>query len=161
MPWPSGVQCQMGSYRIKLLGGSGELPTLRTTLSMISISLNSSMQNTLSTTQKQFQWHLFNLTCKQFTVFIALGSHDGESITHQEIIQCFSGWRRVQIATLTSLWDSVSNGSGLPGCGLGLEPDRMVQSGRLRGKQGYPPGSGTGWNRTTVSYYGSFNFGSN
>jgi len=26
----------------------------------------------------------------------------------------------------------------------GLEPDRMVQSGLLPGKQGYPPGSGTG-----------------
>jgi len=39
---------------------------------------------------------------------------------------------------------SVSNGSGLPGCSPGLEPDRMVQSGLLPGKQGYPPGSGTG-----------------
>jgi len=33
---------------------------------------------------------------------------------------------------------SVSNSSGLPGCGPGLEPDRMVQSGLLPGKQGYP-----------------------
>jgi hypothetical protein len=39
---------------------------------------------------------------------------------------------------------SVSKGSGLPGCGPGLEPDRMVQSGLLKGKQGYPTGSGTG-----------------
>jgi len=38
----------------------------------------------------------------------------------------------------------VSNGSGLPGCGPGLEPDRTVQSGLSPGKQGYPPGSGTG-----------------
>jgi len=39
---------------------------------------------------------------------------------------------------------SVSNGSGLPGCGPGLEPDRTVQSGLLPGNQGYPPGLGTG-----------------
>jgi hypothetical protein len=39
---------------------------------------------------------------------------------------------------------SVSNGSELPGCSPGLEPDRMVQSGLLPGKQWYPPGSGTG-----------------
>ena len=56
---------------------------------------------------------------------------------------------------------SVSNGSGLPGCGPGLEPDRMVQFGLLPGKQGYPAGSGTGWNRTAVPYYGSCNFASN
>jgi len=56
---------------------------------------------------------------------------------------------------------SVSNGSGLPGCGLGLKPDRMVQSGLLPGKQGYPPGSGTSSNRTAVPFYGSYNFGSN
>ena len=62
---------------------------------------------------------------------------------------------------LCSHWGCVSIGSGLPGCGPGLEPDRMVQSGLLPGKQGYPPGSGTGWNRTAVPYYGSFDFGSN
>jgi hypothetical protein len=55
----------------------------------------------------------------------------------------------------------VRNGSGLPGCGPGLEPDRMVQSGLLPGKQGYPPGSGTGSNRTAVPFYCSYNFGSN
>ena len=39
---------------------------------------------------------------------------------------------------LESVWfplPSVSNGSGLPGCGPDLEPDRMVQSGLLPGKQ--------------------------
>jgi len=46
--------------------------------------------------------------------------------------------------TQSSADPSVSNGSGSPGCGPGLEPDRMVQSGLLPGKQGYPPGSGTG-----------------
>jgi len=56
---------------------------------------------------------------------------------------------------------SVSNGSGLPGFGPGLEPDRMPQFGLLPGKQGYPPGSGTGWNRTAVPFYGSYNFASN
>jgi len=60
-----------------------------------------------------------------------------------------------------SVGASVSNGSGLPGCGPGLEPDWMVQSGLLPGKQGYPPGSGTGSNRTAVPFYGSYNFGSN
>ena len=36
-----------------------------------------------------------------------------------------------------------------------------VQSGLLPGKQGYPPGSGTGSNRTAVPFYGFYNFGSN
>jgi len=69
---------------------------------------------------------------------------------------CLIGFRRPGIGDITS----VSNGSGLPGCGPGLEPDRMVQSGLLPGKQGYPPGSGTGWTGTAVPYYGSCNFGS-
>jgi hypothetical protein len=56
---------------------------------------------------------------------------------------------------------SFSNGSMLPGCSPGLEPDRMGQSRLLPGQQGYPPGSGTGWNRTMVPYYSSCNFGSN
>jgi len=67
---------------------------------------------------------------------------------------------RVRV-NLPSPIHSVSNGSGLPGCGPGLEPDRMVQSGLLPGKQGYPPGSGTGWTGTAVPYYGSCNFSSN
>jgi len=56
---------------------------------------------------------------------------------------------------------SVSNSYGLPGCGPGLEPDRMVQFGFFSGKQGYPAGSRMGWNRTVVPYYGSCNFASN
>jgi len=56
---------------------------------------------------------------------------------------------------------SVGNGSGLPGCGPGLEPDRMVQFELLPGWQGYPAGSGTGWNRTVVPYYCSCSFASN
>jgi hypothetical protein len=56
---------------------------------------------------------------------------------------------------------SVSNGSGLPGCGPGLEPDWMVQFWSLPGNQGYPPGSGTGWNRTAVLFYSPYNFGLN
>ena len=39
---------------------------------------------------------------------------------------------------------SVSNSSRLPGYGPGLELDRMVRSELLTGKQGYPPGLGTG-----------------
>jgi len=56
---------------------------------------------------------------------------------------------------------SDSNGSGLPRCGPGLEPDRMVQSSLLSGKQGYMPGSGTCSNRTAVPFYSSYHFGSN
>jgi len=56
---------------------------------------------------------------------------------------------------------SVSNGSGLPGCGPGLEADRMIQSWLLHGLQGYPPGSVRGSNRTAVPFYHSYNFGSN
>jgi hypothetical protein len=57
--------------------------------------------------------------------------------------------------------DSGSNSSGLPGCGPGLEPDQIVQSGLLPGKQGYPPRLGTGSNRTAVRFYSSYNFGFN
>ena len=67
----------------------------------------------------------------------------------------------VQRVYIEGIVTSVSNGSGLPGCGLGLEQDRMLQSGLLPGKQGYPPGSGTGWNRTAVPFHGSYNFGCN
>jgi len=56
---------------------------------------------------------------------------------------------------------SVSDGSRLPGGGPRLGPDRTVQSGWLPGKQGYPPGSVTGSNRTAVLFYGSYNSGSN
>jgi hypothetical protein len=49
---------------------------------------------------------------------------------------------------------SVSNHSGLAGCGPGLEPDQMVQSGLLPGKQRYPMRSGTGSNRTAVPFHG-------
>jgi len=52
---------------------------------------------------------------------------------------------------------SVTNSSGLPGCGPDLEPDRMVQSRLLPGKKG----SGTGSNPIAVPFYGSYNFGSN
>jgi hypothetical protein len=56
---------------------------------------------------------------------------------------------------------SVSNGSELPGCGPGFEPGQMLQFGLFPGNQGDPAGSGTGWNRTAVPYYGSCNFASN
>jgi len=55
---------------------------------------------------------------------------------------------------------SVSIGSGLPGCGPGLEPDRMVGSGLLPRLQGYAARSGTGSNWTVVRSYGSYNFDS-
>jgi len=48
---------------------------------------------------------------------------------------------------------TVSNGSGLPGCGPGLERDQMVQSGFSPGKPWNPPGSGTGSNWTAVPFY--------
>jgi len=43
---------------------------------------------------------------------------------------------------------SVSYGSGIPGCGPGLEPKLMVGSGLLPGKPHNPAGSGTGSNQT-------------
>jgi hypothetical protein len=65
------------------------------------------------------------------------------------------------ICAENSVLASGSNGSGLPSCSLGSEPDLMVQSGLLAGVQGYPPGLGTGWNQIAVPFYGSYNFGSN
>jgi len=55
---------------------------------------------------------------------------------------------------------SVCNGSRLPSCGPGLEPDRMVQSGMLPGRLGCPADSETGLNRTAVPASGSYHFGS-
>jgi len=55
---------------------------------------------------------------------------------------------------------SVSNGSKLPGCGPGLETDWTVGFGFLPGKHGYSAGTETGLNGTTISSYGSYNFGS-
>jgi len=85
--------------------------------------------------------------------------HDAAHITtlglDREVIQHAKDRRKTQVIT------SVSNGSGLPGCSAGLEPDRMVQSGLLPAKQEYPPGSRTGWNRTAVPFYGVYNFASN
>jgi hypothetical protein len=45
--------------------------------------------------------------------------------------------------------------------GPGFEPDRTVRSGLLPGKQRYPAGLGTGWNRTAVPLYSISNCGSN
>ena len=42
----------------------------------------------------------FIVMSRQFIWFVALGPHGGESISHEEMIQCFSGWRQVQIATV-------------------------------------------------------------
>jgi len=88
------------------------------------------------------------------------------STEHQHSInrlstECQQFWVLDQVKSKRSAMASVSNGSGLPGCGPGLEPDRTVHSGLLPGIQGYPPGSGTGSNRTAVPFYGSYNFGSN
>jgi len=63
------------------------------------------MQNTFGRTQQLFWWRLFKATSKQFKWFIALGPQGGESISYQEMIQCFSGWGKVQIATLSRLRD--------------------------------------------------------
>jgi len=70
-------------------------------------------------------------------------------------------WLPLLYSSSQSSAGSVSNSSGLPGCGPGLEPDRTVQSWLLPGIQGYPPGSGMGSNQTMVPYYGSYNCGSN
>jgi len=99
MTRPSGVQYHKGSYRITLLGVSRDLPTSQTTSITISISVVSTLQNTFGTMQLEFRWHLFNAMSKQFIRFVALGPQGGESKTHQEMIQFFSGWGRVRIAT--------------------------------------------------------------
>jgi len=62
------------------------------------------------------------------------------------------------------LWEpditSVSYGSGIPGCGPGLEPDLMVGSGLLPGKPRDPADSGIGSNQTADALCSSYNFGS-
>jgi len=108
--WPNGVRWQKGSYRITLLGVSNNLPPSQTTSIMISMSVISTMQNTFSTTQYQSQWPLSNVMSKQFIWFLALVPHGGETISHQDMIQCFSGWGRVWIATLSQLLDVFPHG---------------------------------------------------
>jgi len=49
--WPSGVQCEKGSYRITLLGVSRDLPTSHTMSITISISVSSTMQHTFGRMQ--------------------------------------------------------------------------------------------------------------
>jgi len=105
--WASGVLCQTGSNRITLLGVSRDLPTSQTMLIMISIWVVVTRQNTFHTAQMQFGWPLLNTTSKQFILFVALGPDGGDSISHQETIQCFSGWGWVWIATLSWLQDAV------------------------------------------------------
>ena len=43
---------------------------------------------------------------KQFIWFVALGLQGGESISHHEMIHCFSGWGRVRKATLSRQQDA-------------------------------------------------------
>jgi hypothetical protein len=106
MTWPSCVQCYMGSYRITLLGVSRGCPTSQTTSITISNSVVWTMQNTFSSMRQLFWWRLFNPTSKQFVWFIGFGPQGGESLSHEEMIQCFSGWGRVRIATLSRLRDA-------------------------------------------------------
>jgi len=43
---------------------------------------------------------------RQFIKLVALGPQGGESISHQKLIQCLSGWGQVWIATLSCLLDA-------------------------------------------------------
>jgi len=103
MTWPTGVQCQKGSYRITLVGVSRDLPTSPTTLITIRNQVISIMRHTLHTAQWQFCWHLFSATSRQFIWFVTLGSQGGDRISYKEIIQFFSEWGQVRIATLSRL----------------------------------------------------------
>jgi len=105
MTLPSGVQCQKCTYRLTLLGVSRYLPTLQTTLIMITISVISTMQISFGKTQYHFRWCLFNATSKQFIWFVALGPQGGDSRSYLHMIHCFSGWGRDQTATLGQLLD--------------------------------------------------------
>jgi len=110
MTWSSGVQCQKRKYRISLAGDARDMPTSQTTSIRISNPVMWTMCNTFVTMQWRFQWCRFNAMSKQLIWFVALRPHGGESISHQEIIQCFSGWRRVWIATLCQLLDAFLRG---------------------------------------------------
>jgi hypothetical protein len=85
----------------------------------------------------------------------------GEKLDRGSNYMVPTGFAPIKYLSFDRIITSVTNGSRLPGCGLGLEPDWMVQFGLLPGKQGYPPGLGTGWNWTAVPFYGSYNFDSN
>jgi len=99
MTWLSGGECQKGSYRITLLGVWTDMPTSQTMSITISIPVISIMENTFYNTNLQFRWCLCNLTSRLFIWFIVLGLQGGESLSHQEMIQCFPGWGLVWIPT--------------------------------------------------------------
>jgi len=105
MTRPSHVQCQQGSYRITLVGVSRDMPTSQTMSIILNILVLSMMQNTVSTTQGWFRWRFFNAMSRQFIWFVALGQQAGERICHQGMIQCFSQWGQVWIASLGQLLD--------------------------------------------------------
>jgi len=96
-----------GELQNTLLGVSRDLPTSQTTSITISVSVVSTMQNTFGTMQLQFCWRPLNAMSKQFIWFVALGPWGGESISHREMMHCFSGLGRVRMATLTGSWDAV------------------------------------------------------
>jgi len=100
------VRSQKGSYRITLLGVLTDLPTSQTRSTMISISVVSKMQNTFGTAQQQFPSPIVGGTSRQFISFIELGPHGGESLSNQYMIQCFSGWGQLWIATVSQLLDA-------------------------------------------------------
>ena len=52
----------------------------------------------------------FNVKRKKFIWFITLGPQGGASISDQELLQCFSGWGWVQIATARQLQDTFLHG---------------------------------------------------
>jgi hypothetical protein len=83
---PSGVQCQHGSYRIGLLGVSGDLPPSQTMSITISITVFSIREIVFSTTQKQFHWRLFIATYKWFILWVEQGPQCGQTICHKDMI---------------------------------------------------------------------------
>jgi hypothetical protein len=102
----SGVQCQKGSYRFTLLGVSSNLPPTQTMSITLSIWVIWTMQNTFSIIRKEFLCRLFQAMSRQLIWFVALGPQGEESITHKEMIQCFSGCWWVRTATWTLLQET-------------------------------------------------------
>ena len=112
-------QCQTGSYKITLSGVPKYLPTSWTTSIAISISAVWTMRNTFGTMQWGCLWSLLNATSRQFIWYIPLGPQGAKSISNQEMIQCFTGWGRVRIATFSCLWKVFPHHwSGFPSSGM-------------------------------------------
>jgi hypothetical protein len=93
---------------VTLMAGQDAILVSGSLLKLTLLSLHSASSQTLL--EAPSDYNTFCWWSKQFIWFVALRPQDGESISQQEMIQCFSGWRQVRIATLNRQRDTFLHG---------------------------------------------------